>query len=175
MRSSIARVALVIVTAGTLSGCEPSRPAFEVMGLALDKTTLEAALRAHPSMECDRFLALGVRPIIPGYRECRVGEIDVAGIRSSLGVDVDREGIVTAIAVHGQPYDGPFGKFSKAMTEKYGAPVSADGERATWNGSNGRAVLVKSNDGGALLRFEGARWKRDAEALERDFQKGKKF
>jgi hypothetical protein len=170
MRTTLVALALIVLT-----GCGPKAPEFEVLGIKLDATTLESAQKMHPSMQCDRLRALGIRPLLPDYRECSVDNVEVAKIRSSLNIEVNKSGIVTAITIHGEPYDGPFANFSKAMTEKYGPPHSEERGDPVWHGSNGKALLAKSRDGGAMLMFHSNRWQQDVEALNRDAEKGRKF
>lgn len=158
-----------------LNGCAPDPPEFEVLGIKLDSTTLESAQKAHPSMQCDRLAALGIRPLLPGYRQCSVNNVEVAKIRSSLNIEVNKSGVVTAVTIHGEPYDGPFSNFAKAMTEKYGPPQSAGKNEPVWHGSNGKAALAKAKDGSAMLMFHSNRWQQDVEALNREAEKGRKF
>lgn len=126
-------------------------------------------------MQCDRLRALGIRPLLPDYRECSVDNVEVAKIRSSLNFEVSKSGIVTAVTIHGEPYDGPFEKFSKAMTEKYGPPQGSRDGDPVWSGSNGKAVLAKTRNGGAMLMFHSNRWQQDVEAQNRAVDKGRKF
>ena len=174
METSI-RIALMALAVTALNGCGPKAPEFEILGITLDATTLEQAQKIHPSMQCDRLRALGIRPLLADYRECSVDNVEVAKIRSSLKIEVNKGGIVTAVTIHGEPYDGPFSNFSKAMTEKYGPPQSEERGEPVWHGSNGKAVLVKTRDGGAMLLFHGNRWQQELEALKRDTEKGRKF
>ena len=170
MRITSVAVALIVLT-----GCGPKAPEFEVLGIKLDATTLESAQKIHPSMQCDRLRALGIRPLLPDYRECSVDNVEVAKIRSSVNIEVNKSGIVTAVTIHGEPYDDPFANFSKAMTEKYGPPQGEQHGEPVWNGSNGKAVLAKTRNGGAMLMFHGNRWQQDVEALNRAAEKGRKF
>ena len=126
-------------------------------------------------MHCDRLRTLGIRPLLPGYRECSVDNVEVAKIRSSLNIEVNKTGIVTAITIHGEPYDGPFANFSKAMTAKYGLPQTGERGEPVWHGSNGKAVLAKAKDGGAMLMFHSNQWQQDVEALNRNAEKGRAF
>lgn len=158
-----------------LAGCGPKTSEFEVMGIRIDETTLEAAQKIHPTMRCDQLFSPGIPPLMPGYSECSVMDVQVAKIRSSLDMKVNKAGVVTAVTVVGQPYDGPFTTFSQAMTEKYGPPPGEERGDPVWRASNGTATLTRTKDGGAMLVFQGKRWREDVAALDRDAEKGRKF
>lgn len=165
------RVALASLSAVALIACGSRDPVFEVMGIKLDSATLESARKIHPDLKCDRSSIL-----IPDYVTCRVHDVDVAKIRSSLTVEANKAGVITAITLHGEPYDGPFGTWSKAMTEKYGSAAAEEpGSRAMWNGANGQAILTKTKNGGAMLWFQGKRWDQDLQTLKGNAAKGQKF
>lgn len=155
--------------------CGSKQPEFEVLGIKLDSATLDSVRQIHPTLDCDRFLRLGIRPLLPDYKVCSVDNVEVANIRSSLKIEVNKAGIVTAVTLHGEPYDGPFINWSKAMTEKYGPAAGEERGDPVWNGSNGKAILTKTRNGGAMLLFQGKRWQQDMETLNRNIEKGQKF
>ena len=170
IRSALAPLAVI-----AMFGCGSKEPEFEVLGIKPDSTTLDSVRQIHPSLECDRLLRLGIRPLLPNYKECSVDNVEVAKIRSSLKVEVNKGGVVTAVTLHGEPYDGPFINWSKAMTEKYGPAAGEERSDPVWNGSNGKAILTKTRNGGAMLLFQGKRWQQDMETLNRNVEKGQKF
>lgn len=134
-----------------LLACSGREPEFEVLGIRIDSTTLEAARQMHPSLDCDEPIGRALRPLIPDYKDCRVKNVEVAKIRSSLKLHVNKAGVVTAITIHGEPYDGPIFNWSKAMTNKYGAATGEESGNPVWKGSNGETTLAKTENGGAML------------------------
>lgn len=150
-------------------------PEFEVVGIKVESTTLEVAYKMHPRMDCEYLKAFGLRPMVPDYKHCRVEDVEVANIRSSLNLEPTKDGVITAVVISGQPYDGPFISWSKAMNEKYGSGTTDEQGRIVWKGTNGRATLEKGTDGGARLYFTGNRWQQDVEEATRNMEKGRKF
>lgn len=157
-------------TVAILVSCADKLPEFEVMGIKLDITTIDAARKLHSNMTCDSRYST-----IPDYKTCRVENLDVAKITTTMWLDVNQKGVVTAISLRGEHYDGPHYNYWVAMNEKYGNGYKDERGDLFWTGSNGKATLTKMKDGGARLSFEGIQYSEDLAALRRNLEKGAKF
>jgi hypothetical protein len=161
-----------VVVLPAMVGCTQANTSFETVGIAVDVTHTDAAIKMHPSLVCDRE---GLGTLRPDYRSCRAADIDIAGIRSTLFLEVDKRGIVTRLSIHGEPYDGPFHKYLAAMTEKYGPPEHGGKGEAVWKRAQGVAILSSSANGTAKLSIVGLRWMNDHNELETHLKKGSTF
>jgi len=97
-----------------------------------------------------------------------------ADLPNRRSVNHEESGRQVRVTLFGEPYDGPFINWSKAVAEKYG-PAGEERGDLVWNGSNGKARLTKTRDGGAMLLFQGKRWQQDIETFKQNVEKGQKF